>query len=177
MPQGERNNQISLRACVLIIFLILCGTNVDILRGKDDQSESRVRRVLDNNAIDEKYGFTVPKESGEKIGYLINMHTVKTFIDNLWGCTDHIVYLQTEVLDAAQQLISAVDYFFVQEDGSRFKASLVFRPYFYILPRKECLAEVATFLSKKYAGVVVVENCIKEDLDLARMKNYKLTCD
>lgn len=75
--------------------------------------------------------------------------------------------LQSEIFDSTQQLISAVDYYFVQEDGSRFKASLPFKPYFYILPRKECIQEVISFLSKKFAGVLSsVEKCVKEDLDL-----------
>jgi hypothetical protein len=39
-------------------------------------AESRITRVNENKAIDEKYGFFTPKESGEKIGYLVNMHTV-----------------------------------------------------------------------------------------------------
>ena len=72
-----------------------------------------------------------------------------------------------EIFDATQQLISAVDYYFVQEDGSRFKASLAFKPYFYILPKKECIQEVTSYLTKKFAGIIVsVENCAKEDLDL-----------
>lgn len=80
---------------------------------------------------------------------------------------DSSFFFQTEIFDASQQLISAVDYFFVQEDGSRFKASLPFKPYFYILPRKECIQEVSSFLCKKYAGIIAsVENCAKEDLDL-----------
>jgi len=126
--------------------------------------------VHENNAIDEKYGFERPKESGEKIGYLINMHTVNfLLISRLWIIYDSkfLFYIQAEIFDATQQLISAVDYYFIQEDGSRFKASLPFKPYFYILPKKECLQEVASFLSKKYAGVISsVEPCTKEDLDL-----------
>lgn len=55
----------------------------------------------------------------------------------------------------------------MQEDGSRFKASLPFKPYFYILPKKECIQEVSSFLSKKYAGIIAsIEQCSKEDLDL-----------
>jgi len=55
----------------------------------------------------------------------------------------------------------------VQEDGSRFKASLPFKPYFYILPKKECIQEVTSFLGKKYAGTIAsIEQCSKEDLDL-----------
>ena len=54
------------------------NTNVNLLSfsGKEDLAESRITRVNENKAIDEKYGFTPPKESGEKIGYLVNMHTV-----------------------------------------------------------------------------------------------------
>ena len=44
--------------------------------GKEDGAENRIARMQENNAVDEKYGFLPPKESGEKIGYLINMHTV-----------------------------------------------------------------------------------------------------
>ena len=46
------------------------------LRSKEGVAVSRIARVLENTAIDVKYGFESPKESGEKIGYLINMHTV-----------------------------------------------------------------------------------------------------
>ena len=90
-------------------------------------------------------------------------------ISSLWNIYDNefLICIQAEIFDATQQLISAVDYYFIQEDGSRFKASLPFKPYFYILPKKECLQEVASFLSKKYAGVISsVEPCTKEDLDL-----------
>jgi hypothetical protein len=54
------------------------NTNVNLLSfsGKEDLAESRITRVNENKAIDEKYGFSPPKESGEKIGYLVNMHTV-----------------------------------------------------------------------------------------------------
>ena len=83
--------------------------------------------------------------------------------------------MQSEIFDASQQLISAVDYYFVQEDGSRFKASLAFKPYFYILPRKECIQEVISFLMKKYAGVLSsAEKCVKEDLDLVHHTNLIL---
>lgn len=62
-----------------------------------------------------------------------------------------------------------MDYYFVQEDGGRFKASLPFKPYFYILPKKECIQEVSSFLSKKYAGIISeLEHCTKEDLDLVK---------
>lgn len=77
------------------------------------------------------------------------------------------ILLQTEILDEDKRLISAVDYYFIQEDGSRFKVTLPYQPYFLILVKKECFQEVSAFLSKKFAGVLVdVQTVIKEDLDL-----------
>ena len=80
---------------------------------------------------------------------------------------------QSEIFDASQQLISAVDFYFVQEDGARFKASLPFKPYLYILPKKDCLQEVSSFLGKKYSGIISsIEPCIKEDLDLVKILKF-----
>ena len=50
-------------------------------------------------------------------GYLLNMHS-------------------TEVLDADKRLVAAVDYYFVQEDGARFKVTLPFKPYMYLRVKK-----------------------------------------
>jgi DNA polymerase epsilon subunit 1 len=64
-------------------------------------------------------------------------------------------------------LISAVDYYFLEEDGSRFKISMPFRPYFYVAAKKDCEREVASFLQKKFASKLEkVELVTKEDLDL-----------
>ena len=52
-------------------------------------------------------------------------------------------------------------------DGSRFKVSVVFEPYFLVLPKQDSIHEVATFLQRKYAGQTSkVEILEKEDLDL-----------
>lgn len=34
-----------------------------------------------------------------------------------------MILLQTEILDEDKRLVSAVDYYFIQDDGSRFKVS------------------------------------------------------
>ena len=54
----------------------LYNFSVFFFSGKEDGAENRIARMQENNAVDEKYGFLPPKESGEKIEYLINMHTV-----------------------------------------------------------------------------------------------------
>ncbi|ELK14230.1 DNA polymerase epsilon catalytic subunit A [Pteropus alecto] len=93
----------------------------------------RLERSQWTDKMDLRFGFERLKEPGEKTGWLINMHP-------------------TEVLDEDKRLISAVDYYFIQDDGSRFKG---------------CEREVSSFLSKKFQGKIAkVETVPKEDLDL-----------
>lgn len=71
------------------------------------------------------------------------------------------------MLDADKRLISAVDYYFLEEDGQRFKVSLPFKPYFYVFTKKDTEREVAAFLRRKYAGKIhSIDTIAKEDLDL-----------
>ena len=59
--------------------------------------------------------FLVVRSPGSEpmTGYLLNMHS-------------------TEVVDEDKRLLAAVDFYFVTEEGNRFKASMPFKPYFYI---------------------------------------------
>ncbi|MGH0168304.1 UNVERIFIED_CONTAM: hypothetical protein FKN15_054042 [Acipenser sinensis] len=108
----------------------------------------RLERSQFTDEIDARFGFERMKDPGEKTGWLINMHP-------------------TEILDDDKRMVSAVDYYFVQEDGSRFKVALPFKPYFYIATKKGCEREVISFLSKKYQGKIAkLEVMPKEDLDL-----------
>lgn len=83
------------------------------------------------------------------------------------------------MLDEGRRLIAAIDYYFIEEDGSRFKVSYPFKPYFYILTRRELLHEVSQFLFKKYEGIIgSIEEVTKVDLDLVRITsrlNIKLS--
>ncbi|KAL7839918.1 hypothetical protein SRHO_G00265760 [Serrasalmus rhombeus] len=108
----------------------------------------RLERSQFTDGMDARFGFERMKEPGEKTGWLINMHP-------------------TEILDDDKRMISAVDYYFIQEDGNRFKVALPYKPYFYIATRKNCEREVISFLSKKFQGKVAkLEIVPKEDLDL-----------
>uniref|UniRef100_A0A8C0HBU2 DNA polymerase epsilon catalytic subunit n=1 Tax=Chelonoidis abingdonii TaxID=106734 RepID=A0A8C0HBU2_CHEAB len=108
----------------------------------------RLERSQRTDRLDAQFGFERAKEPGEKTGWLVNMHP-------------------TEVLDDDKRLVSSVDYYFIQEDGSRFKVALPYKPYFYIATRKGCEREVSSFLSKKYQGKIAkLETVPKEDLDL-----------
>ncbi|CAG4957344.1 unnamed protein product [Colias eurytheme] len=115
---------------------------------REESSESRIRIAIENDRIDSKYGFDRVRDTKERTGYLINMHTA-------------------EVLDEDKRLVAAMDYYFIEMDGARFKISLTFQPYFLIMARKECEQEVIQYLSKKFAGTIhKIEVIEKEDLDL-----------
>uniref|UniRef100_A0A8C8XYE4 DNA polymerase epsilon catalytic subunit n=1 Tax=Panthera leo TaxID=9689 RepID=A0A8C8XYE4_PANLE len=114
-------------------------TRISLLSCRDDGPSSsvsalkRLERSQWTDKMDLRFGFERLKEPGEKTGWLINMHP-------------------TEILDEDKRLVSAVDYYFIQDDGSRFKG---------------CEREVSSFLSKKFQGKIAkVETVPKEDLDL-----------
>lgn len=66
-----------------------------------------------------------------------------------------------------KHLLSGVDYYFIEEDATRFKVSLPYCPYFYVLCRQNTFEEMSTYLSKKYMRILTkIENVYKEDLDL-----------
>ncbi|XP_033149828.1 DNA polymerase epsilon catalytic subunit A [Drosophila busckii] len=117
--------------------------------GDDFFNEAGYRQSRENDKIDSKYGFDRVKDSLERTGYLINMHA-------------------NEVLDEDRRLIAALDLFFIQMDGSRFKCTVPYKPYLLIRPEANMQLEVARFLGRKYSGQIAsLEHITKEDLDLA----------
>ncbi|XP_071842244.1 DNA polymerase epsilon catalytic subunit A-like isoform X2 [Apostichopus japonicus] len=116
---------------------------------EDTSAEARLQRAVLSDELDSRYGFDRYKEPQERVGWLMNMHPA-------------------DILDENKKLISAVDYYFLQEDGGRFKVSLPFKPYFYVATRKDCEREVSSFLTRKFVGsLALIETVAKEDLDLA----------
>ncbi|EDW38877.1 GL13784 [Drosophila persimilis] len=116
--------------------------------GDDFYNEAGYRQSRENDKIDSKYGFDRVKDSQERTGYLINMHA-------------------NEVLDEDRRLIAALDLFFIQMDGSRFKCTVAYKPYLLVRPDDNMHLEVARFLGRKYSGQIAsLEHISKEDLDL-----------
>ena len=66
------------------------------------------------------------------------------------------------------QLVSCVHYYFIKQDGDRFKVRLTYQPYFYIEPRLGLEHEIANYVSRRFEKMVnvKVELVAKEDLDL-----------
>ena len=82
------------------------------------ESSSRDERVESTrfaNEIDRKMGFE--KYEGavkQRVGWLINMHSTMLIDEDKGG------------------QVSAVDYYFLDEDGGKFKATLKYHPYFLV---------------------------------------------
>ncbi|KAJ3080643.1 DNA polymerase epsilon catalytic subunit, partial [Quaeritorhiza haematococci] len=62
---------------------------------------------------------------------------------------------------------SAVDLYFLEEDGGTFKTSVIYEPYFYIMCKAGTHAEVEEYLRKKFErSLLAVSQVTKEDLKL-----------
>ncbi|VDK71850.1 unnamed protein product [Gongylonema pulchrum] len=70
------------------------------------------------------------------------------------------------VLEETKAIIAVCDFYFLQEDGGRFKISYPFRPYLHLATVPSFEYHVASYLSKKYPNVVTVDIVEKEDLDM-----------
>uniref|UniRef100_A0A182REB1 DNA polymerase epsilon catalytic subunit n=1 Tax=Anopheles funestus TaxID=62324 RepID=A0A182REB1_ANOFN len=114
----------------------------------DDTNEIGYRQSRENDQIDLKYGFERVKDTQERTGYLINIHS-------------------TEILNEDRRLVAALDMYFLQMDGTRYKTTVIYAPYLLLITNDGTSLEVAKFLGKKYSGQLLgIEHIQKEDLDL-----------
>jgi DNA polymerase epsilon subunit 1 len=69
--------------------------------------------------------------------------------------------------DEDGQEVSGLDMFFLKQDGSMFKATLNYLPYFYILVKNQFVSEVPGFLTRRFGGTIATVQVVqKVDLDL-----------
>ncbi|OMJ24716.1 DNA polymerase epsilon catalytic subunit A, partial [Smittium culicis] len=102
------------------------------------------------NKMDEKMGFVQFQAGSPKIGWMVNMHPT-TINDPKTG-----------------KKKSAVDYYFLDEEGSKFKSTMIFKPYIIVAIKDGTESEVEEYLKRKFEGVIVDAQIIdKEDLDMA----------
>ncbi|KAF8880545.1 hypothetical protein BD779DRAFT_1548821 [Infundibulicybe gibba] len=112
------------------------------------QLAERFERVSLNDEVDEKLGFARVQE-GKKEGWLINMHPTLVK-DPEWPSGK-----------------AAVDFFFIQDDGSMFKCTFQYEPYFYIACKSGTETTIEEWLNKKYEGLICqIVREQKEDLKL-----------
>ena len=66
------------------------------------KSSDRLQTLQKENDLDEIYGYSEPTEPGKYTGWLVNMHAGDT-------------------LNEDKKLVSCMDYYFLKQDGNRFK--------------------------------------------------------
>eukprot|EP01138_Halocafeteria_seosinensis_P012585 gb/GECG01012859.1/.p1 GENE.gb/GECG01012859.1/~~gb/GECG01012859.1/.p1 ORF type:complete len:2361 (+),score=256.66 gb/GECG01012859.1/:1-7083(+) len=103
----------------------------------------------DEEKTDAMYGFRVLDDgTASHTGYLINM-------------------LPTTVVDEDGVEFSALDLFFLRQDGSKFKGVVRYEPYFYVSCPERWQREVTSQLEKRYAELISgVEVHYMDDLDM-----------
>lgn len=101
------------------------------------------------NAIDESMGFARYESGKKRVGWLINMHSTTVEDENIPGGR------------------AGVDYYFLEDDGGSFKATVEYVPYFLIAVRKGREAEVEEWCRRKFEGLVKgLKRIEKEDLQM-----------
>jgi DNA polymerase epsilon subunit 1 len=111
--------------------------------------DERLESTRYAHQIDCKMGFE-RYEGGQKqrVGWLINMHTTMLVDDERGG---------------GQK--SAVDFYFLDEEGGGFKATLQYNPYFLVACKSGMEVEVEEYLRRRYEDLIAnVVRLQKEDL-------------
>ena len=111
-------------------------------------SAYRLQRVAQENKFDKSFGFDQYISGPTKLGWLMNFSaTVKGDAEG----TEH----------------SALDLFFLQEDGETFKATYQYQPYFYVAVKGDRHKEVGVFLKRRFDKQLVSAQVVElEDMDL-----------
>ncbi|KAF2838494.1 DUF1744-domain-containing protein [Patellaria atrata CBS 101060] len=101
------------------------------------------------NSIDESMGFPKYDSGKKRIGWLCNMHSTTVEDENVPGGR------------------AGVDFYFIDDDGGSFKATLEYDPYFLIAIKRGKEQEVEEWCRRAFEGLVkTVKRIEKEDLQM-----------
>lgn len=117
--------------------------------GESTSQDEKIEATRLAESIDESMGFARYDSGKKKVGWLCNMHTTSVEDEKIPGGR------------------AGVDFYFLEEDGETFKATVEYDPYFLIAVRRGREAEVEEWCRRKFEGVVKgVERTEKEDLQM-----------
>ena len=111
------------------------------------ETQDRVRLREEGDSIDEKFGFFRYDDGPERLGWLLN-------------------YLPISMPDEYGNEKSGLDLYFLDRQGGNFKATIFYKPYFYVdLYDARRALEISQHLQKKFEGchVDIIE---KDDLSM-----------
>ncbi|KAL7272628.1 DNA polymerase epsilon catalytic subunit [Rhizina undulata] len=111
--------------------------------------DEKFERVRLGNQIDEAMGFARYESGPKKVGWLINMQSTT---------------IEDEAVTGGK---AGVDYYFLDDYGGSFKATVLYDPYFLIACKLGMEGEVEEWLRRKFEGVIKkVTRVTKEDLQM-----------
>jgi DNA polymerase epsilon subunit 1 len=125
------------------------------LRASEATSQDeRFATIREATRIDEFMGFPRYDSGKKRVGWLYNMHTTTLEDKNIPGGR------------------SAVDFYFIADEGDNFKATLEYDPYFLLAVKRGREAEVEEWCKRAFEGLIkTVVRVTKEDL---KMPNHLL---
>ncbi|KAF2197549.1 DUF1744-domain-containing protein [Delitschia confertaspora ATCC 74209] len=101
------------------------------------------------NRIDESMGFARFEAGKKKVGWLCNMHSTRIEDENVPGGK------------------AGVDFYFIEDDGNTFKATLEYDPYFLLAVKRGKEPEVEEWCRRAFEGLVKTTKRVeKEDLSM-----------
>lgn len=121
----------------------------DLRPNESTSQDEKIQATRLVHSIDESMGFPRYDSGKKKTGWLCNMHS-------------------TSIEDEKNPNGRAgVDYYFLEDDGGSFKATLEYDPYFLIAVRRGHEAEVEEWCCKSFEGLLKgVKRIEKEDLQM-----------
>ncbi|KAF2099988.1 DNA polymeras-like protein epsilon [Rhizodiscina lignyota] len=125
------------------------------LRSSEATSQNeRIESTRLANKIDESMGFERYDSGKKRIGWLCNMHSTSVEDERVPGGR------------------AGVDFYFIEDDGGTFKATVEYDPYFLIAIKRGKEAEVEEWSKRAFEGLVkAIKRVEKEDL---KMPNHLL---
>lgn len=120
------------------------------LRASEANSQDeRIQATRLAHSIDESMGFARYESGKKKVGWLCNMHSTT---------------IEDEKVPGGR---AGVDFYFLEEDGGTFKATVQYDPYFLIAVKRGREPEVEEWCRRKFEGMVKGVNRLeKEDLQM-----------
>jgi len=117
--------------------------------GEATSQDAKIQATRLAHTTDESMGFARYESGKKKTGWLCNMHSTT---------------IEDEKIPGGR---AGVDYYFIEEDGGTFKATVEYDPYFLIAVRKGREAEVEEWSRRKFEGLIkAVKRVEKEDLQM-----------
>ena len=117
--------------------------------GEANSQDEKIEANRLAHSIDESMGFARYDSGKKKVGWLCNMHSTS---------------IEDEKVPGGR---AGVDFYFLEEDGSSFKATVEYDPYFLIAVKRGKEAEVEEWCRRKLEGAVKgIKRIEKEDLQM-----------